>query len=214
MILISIIAAGILIGLIRGGRFRGLADLRLRRTWLPVALFTLQAVLVRSSLRELGWGLFVTPLVVTATYVALVGFLVVNRSRPGIKFALAGGLLNLAVITANGGYMPVTVEALERSGHQDRIIFHEDQAFVAGSRDVVLELDETRLWPLSEILGIPEGFPFAENFSVGDILIAVGVGILAYDAVRRVAEDRVEVRIGTTVESGRWTISRREDSDA
>ena len=81
------------------------------------------------------------------------------------------------------------------------------------SKDVVLETDETVLWPLSDVLVIPEGFPLATNFSVGDILIAVGVGRLAYAAVRRGAEERVEIRTGTTSESGRWIIGR-EESDA
>lgn len=192
---------------------RGLADLRLGHAWLPVALFAVQAVLLKTPLREFGWALLLTPLMVIATYVVLVGWLLLNRSTSGIMLVLAGAILNLTVIAANGGYMPVTMGALERAGHEDRILVQEGHTYVTGSKDVVLEIGETRLWPLSDILGIPEGIPFAANFSIGDILIAAGVGRLVYAAVRRGADERVEVRTGARVESGRWTI-RKEKADA
>ncbi len=213
MILILAIFIGIAIGLVRGGRILGLSDLGLRYIWLPVAVFVVQAALLKTPLREFGWALLLTPVMVIATYVVLVGWLLLNRRSPGMPLVLAGAILNLVVIAANGGYMPITPEALERAGHADRILVHEDHTFVAGSKDVVLDTNETVLWPLSDILVIPESVPLATSFSVGDILIAVGVGRLAYAAVRRGAEEQVEIRTGTTSESGRWIIGR-EESDA
>ena len=109
--------------------------------------------------------------------------------------------------------MPVTPEALARSGHEDRVIVQDGRSYVAGSKDVVLEAEETVLWPLSDVLTIPSGLPLATNFSVGDVLIAVGVGWLAYAAVRRGAVETVEIRTGTSRESGRW-IAGKEESDA
>ncbi len=213
MILISAIFIGIAIALVRGGRILGLSDLGLRHAWLPVALFTIQALLLKTPLREFGWALLLTPLMVIATYVGLVGWLLLNRAVPGILLVMAGALLNLTVMAANGGYMPVTQEALARSGHEDRILIQDGRSYVAGSKDVILESDETVLWPLSDVLTIPQGFPLAANFSFGDILIAVGVGRLAYAAVRRGAEEKVEIRTGTISESGRWIVGR-EESDA
>ena len=178
-----------------------------------MALFTVQALLLKTPLREFGWALLLTPLVVIATYVVLVGWLLLNRSTPGIPMVLAGAILNLTVIAANGGYMPVTQEALARSGHEDRILIQDGRSYVAGSKDVVLESDETVLLPLSDVLTIPQEFPLAANFSVGDVLIAVGVGRLAYAAVRRGAEEEIEIRTGTTRERGKWII-RKEEADA
>lgn len=213
MILILVIFIGIAIGRLLGGRIRGLSDLRLRYVWLPAVLFTVQAVLIKTPLREFGWALLLTPLMVIATYVVLLGWLLLNRTSPGIPLVLAGTILNLSVIAANGGYMPVTLEAIERAGHGDRILIQEGRTYVAGSKDVVLETNETVLWPLSDILVLPDDFPLAATFSVGDILIAVGVGRLAYAAVRRGAEEKIEIRTGTTSESGRWIVGR-EESDA
>ncbi len=213
MILILVIFIGIAIGRLLGGRIRGLSDLRLRYVWLPAVLFTVQAVLIKTPLKEFGWALLLTPLMVIATYVVLLGWLLLNRTSPGIPLVLAGTILNLSVIAANGGYMPVTLEAIERAGHGDRILIQEGRTYVAGSKDVVLETNETVLWPLSDILVLPDDFPLAATFSVGDILIAVGVGRLAYAAVRRGAEEKVEIRTGTNSESGRWIVGR-EESDA
>lgn len=213
MILILVIFIGIAIGRLLGGRIRGLSDLRLRYVWLPAVLFTVQAVLIKTPLKEFGWALLLTPLMVIATYVVLLGWLLLNRTSPGIPLVLAGTILNLSVIAANGGYMPVTLEAIERAGHGDRILTQEGRTYVAGSKDVVLETNETVLWPLSDILVLPDDFPLAATFSVGDILIAAGVGRLAYAAVRRGAEEKVEIRTGTTSESGRWIVGR-EESDA
>jgi hypothetical protein len=210
MILILAIFIGIAIGRLLGGRIRGLSDLGLRHAWTPVALFVVQAAVLKTPLREFGFALLLTPVVVIATYVALVGWLLLNRTAPGIRLVLVGAILNLTVIAANGGYMPVTPEALERAGHVDRVLIHEEHTFVAGSKDIVLETKETNLWPLSDILVIPDGLPFAATFSGGDILIAVGVGLLAYGAVRRGADERFEVRTGTTSESGRWTTGKDE----
>lgn len=213
MILILALFIGIAIGRLLGGRIRGLSDLRLRYIWLPVVVFTVQAALLKTPLRELGWALLLTPVIVVATYVVLVGWLLLNRRSSGVPLVLAGAILNLVVIAANGGYMPVTPEAIERAGLGDRVLIQEGRTYVAGSKDVVLEADETVLWPLSDVVVIPEGIPFSTIFSVGDLLIAVGVGRLAYAAVRRGAEEEIEVRTGAAGESGRWTI-RKEEVDA
>ena len=213
MILILAIFIGIALGLLRGGRIRGLSDLRLRYVWLPLAAFIVQALLLKTPLREFGSALLLTPVTVVATYVILVGWLLLNRRSAGIPLVLAGTLLNLVVISVNGGYMPVTPEALDRAGLGDRILMQEGSTYVAGSKDVVLEAGETVLLPLSDVLVIPERFPFATNFSIGDILIAVGVGWLAYTAVRRGTEEEIEVRTGTTDEEESWNI-RKEKTDA
>jgi hypothetical protein len=97
-----------------------------------------------------------------------------------MKLILIGALLNLAVILANGGYMPVTRGALARSGHLDLVFVHDEQAFVLGSKDIVLPEAQTRLQLLSDIVGIPEAFPVSATFSVGDLFIMAGAAGLVY----------------------------------
>jgi len=115
-----------------------------------------------------------------ATYALLIAFLWANRGLPGMKLILLGAALNLAVILANGGYMPVTREALLRSGHLDLVIAHGEQAFVLGSKDIILPKDQTRLQLLSDVVGVPEAFPVSATFSVGDLIIMAGAAGLVY----------------------------------
>jgi hypothetical protein len=169
-----------LTGFLRGGQVRNLAHLSVKHSWIPLLMFALQfgVVLFPQGQSELFLGL--RPWVTVATYALLVAFLVINRGLPGMKLILIGALLNLAVILANGGYMPVTRGALARSGHLDLVFVHDEQAFVLGSKDIVLPEAQTRLQLLSDIVGIPEAFPVSATFSVGDLFIMAGAAGLVY----------------------------------
>lgn len=181
MILLVAIGLGVTVGLLRGGRIWNLANLPLRATWLPIALVIFQLALVQFPLAGIGrLGSIYLP----AALIALALFLIVNRSLPGVQLILVGTVLNLAVILANGGHMPVTLEALERSGHADRIELRDGRAYVLGSKDIVLSKADTNLYLLSDVLGIPEELPLSTNFSIGDVAIGLGAAILAYTAVR------------------------------
>jgi len=169
-----------LAGFLRGGQVRNLAHLSVQHAWIPLAMFSLQfgIVLFPQGQSELLLGL--RPWVMIVTYALLIAFLCVNRRLPGMKLILLGAMLNLAVILANGGYMPVTSEALMRSGHLDLVFVHDEQAFVLGSKDIVLPEAQTRLQLLSDIVGIPEAFPVSATFSVGDLFIMAGAAGLVY----------------------------------
>ncbi len=114
------------------------------------------------------------PLVMIASYALLLAFLWANRGLGGMKLILAGAALNLAVIVANGGYMPVTPEALARSGHLDLVVERGGEAFVVGSKDIVLPAGQTRLQSLSDVVSTPEVFPVSATFSAGDLFIMAG----------------------------------------
>ncbi len=178
MLLLSVIAISVLIGLVTGGRIQSLARLRLRHAWFPVALFVLQKVIVELPIVKATTATYLSPALLTASYAALMLFLLVNLSVPGIKLVLIGSLLNLTVILANGGHMPVTREGLERTGHADRIVVRDELALVKGSKSIVLEPEGTRLYLMSDIFRVPEPYPFATNFSLGDVAITAGVAVM------------------------------------
>ncbi len=178
MLLISAMVISVLIGQASGGRIQSLAKLELRHAWLPVGLFALQKLIVEIPLLNTGPPDRLAPFLLVASYGVLGMFLLVNRAIPGVKLVLIGSVLNLAVILANGGYMPVTREALERTGHADRIVVREEHAHVKGSKDIVLDRGETQLWPLSDIFRLPDPYPFATNFSMGDVAITSGVAVM------------------------------------
>lgn len=178
MILVAAIAGSLAVGLARGGRLGNLAQLRVRYLWLPLFLFAAQMAVVVFPVREGGELWRLGPVVVVGSYAALIGFVLLNRHLPGARLVLLGASLNLAVIAANGGHMPVTPDALARAGHDHLISARGDARFVQGSKDIVLDRAETRLWPLSDVFVIPQGVPLAGSFSLGDVAIALGGFVL------------------------------------
>jgi hypothetical protein len=158
-------------------------------------MFLLQLGVVLFPQGKNAFFLGLRPWILITTYLMLIAFLCANRGLPGMKAIMMGGLLNLIVITANGGYMPVTSEALERSGHLDLIYLHGDEAFVLGSKDIVQQSEETQLALLSDVISTPDGLPIQATMSPGDILIIVGAAWLTYRALLGQPELRRENEI-------------------
>jgi uncharacterized protein DUF5317 len=160
-----------LLAMMLGGRPEKLAALPFRAVWLVVIAFGTQWIVVRIPGRDpaplLGGA-------VIASYTMLLGFLWLNRRVPGLKLALAGTLLNLAVLTANGGFMPVAPATLA-AAHLERPNAVIGQR-VALSKDILLPPDRAVLADLGDRLTIP--WPIPQALSIGDLLVATGVGWL------------------------------------
>lgn len=86
---------------------------------------------------------------------------------------LAGLLLNLAVMLANGGWMPISPQnasrlvgaaAISQAAPGERI----------GPKDVLLQPAEMQLGFLADRFMLPDWSPYQAAFSAGDILIAAG----------------------------------------
>lgn len=101
-------------------------------------------------------------------------FVWINRQVPGMPALLAGLLLNLIVMAANGGWMPISPEVASRVLGED---VHNSVALGErfGQKDILLPLQEMRLGFLSDRFLLPAWSPYQAAFSAGDILIAAGV---------------------------------------
>jgi len=177
MILVAAIVVAVGIGLVRGGKLSRVAELPLQWGWVVLFALGMQAFVV--------WGpawvdsiSFLEPALMLISYVLLCGVAWTNRRLPGIWLAGLGLVLNGAVIIANGGHMPISPQTLARLGHGEAALKVPPGTLLAGSKDVVLLTEQTRLWPLSDIFVIPRPWPLATAFSVGDVLIAAGIFIL------------------------------------
>jgi uncharacterized protein DUF5317 len=85
-----------------------------------------------------------------------------------------GAASNLAAIVANGGYMPAGRGALEALGKTDPTIYSNSAS-----------IEHPALEPLTDIFALPAWLPSANIFSIGDVLIAMGVAVVIVAAMRR-----------------------------
>ena len=163
MFVLYAIPIGIALGFLLGGRLDRLGELRFEWGWLAVAGLLVQVVLFSGFVEEgLGRG------VGEAIYVASTGAVLVavwrNLSVPGLPVVAVGAISNLAAIVANEGIMPTTAEALAAAG-KDAGEGFSNSAIVA----------DPALAPLTDIFALPPWVPVANVFSIGDVLIGLGI---------------------------------------
>ncbi len=147
-----------------GGSFLRLGQVPIRGWWLLPLALVLQ-VLVITVLTDLPSGLAAG--VHVATYVLAGIFLWLNRAVRGVPLLGLGAVLNGVTIAVNGGTLPASRWAVETAGLDDK------EGFVNSG-----VLESPRLLWLGDVFAVPEGMPFANVFSMGDVLIVAGVAVL------------------------------------
>ncbi|MBI2776989.1 MAG: DUF5317 domain-containing protein [Chloroflexi bacterium] len=172
MFMLWAIPAGLLVGLLAGGRLDGLAHLNFRWAALAVGGLLVQVVLFTPFGDRLAGGL--GPAIYTASTAAVFVAVVRNLRMPGMAIVAIGALSNLAAITANGGAMPADPAALAIAGFSG-----------PGDYTNSVVLAEPALRPLTDIYALPAWMPMANVFSIGDVLIGLGVAVAIVAAMRR-----------------------------
>lgn len=170
MMLLAITAAALLICKLLGGSFRGLGTVRVRASYLIPLALGVQIVIFSSwwaTLQNASWWANVF---YALSLLLLLIVCCLNWRVPGI-LALGGGLLlNAAVILANGGRMPASLEALQAAGIIESAA---DWEALRASNSSLISAG-TPLWFLGDVFAVPRAAPLANVFSIGDVLIAVG----------------------------------------
>lgn len=174
MILLLALALAVVWALLQGGQLSRFQSLPLRGYGLALAALLVQVLVVYVRLPFDMDGV-VRVLLLAFSYMLLVGFVWLNRQLPGMWVVGIGLLANWVVILANGGYMPITYEALMAVGRSHLVTTLASGTPVLSSKDILLTVAETRLWFLSDIFVIPPPFPVPSVFSAGDAVIAVGM---------------------------------------
>ncbi|HEX9343992.1 MAG TPA: DUF5317 family protein [Actinomycetota bacterium] len=149
-----------------GGRLSLLADAHVRLAGvLPLAL-ALQVLAVNVP----GVPQHLRPVLQVASYPVGLVFVAANWRLAGIPLVGLGALGNLAAILANGGTMPATAAALASAGLAAHPHRYANSAAVA----------HPRLAFLGDLFSVPRRFPLHNVFSVGDLLIALGVVVAVH----------------------------------
>lgn len=172
MFILYAIVVGLILGSIGGGRIERLASLSFRAPWLAIGGLAAQVVLFAGPVAE-GIGALGPPLYV-ASMLAVVAFLLLNVRIAGVPVMALGAASNLVAILANGGTMPASGEAIASAGV-------EVAAGFTNSREVAAPV----LAPLGDVLALPDWIPFANVFSLGDVLLGIGAAVVVFAAMRR-----------------------------
>lgn len=172
MILVVLVLFAVLLVPVTGGSLSRLGELRLHAWGLLLSALVLQ-VLVISVLPGLpGWA---AAGVHVGSYLLAGAFLWSNRHLPGIPVVAFGAALNGLVIALNGGTLPASAWAVRTAGLDVRSGFVNSGVLAAPHL----------LW-LGDVFAVPAAVPFANVFSIGDLLIVAGVVILVLRATRPV----------------------------
>lgn len=173
MLVVAPVVLALLAVPLLGGQLSRLGSVRLRTTWLLLLAFALQ-VLVISVVPTADPALLAVAHVIT--YLLAGVFVWRNRTVPGLALLGAGAASNGITIAVNGGVLPASARALERSG------FTLDAGEFTNSGVLA---DPLLPW-LGDVLWVPAGWPFANVFSVGDVLIVAGaVWLVSRTCLRR-----------------------------
>lgn len=144
--------------------------------WWALALggLLLQAVLFSAPVSAVIGGAG-PPLYVGSTLLVLAALLR-NLDQAWLRVVAAGAALNLLVIVANGGVMPVDPAAFAAAGLS---------VVPVGTYSNAVPLADVPLWFLGDRFATPAWLPFANVLSIGDLLIGVGAAGWVADAMRR-----------------------------
>jgi hypothetical protein len=155
-----------------------MAATKIKFAWLIIVAVLMQrmpfALSAPSSFVELKKALLVL------SYVLLLWALSRNFHLWSMRILLLGTALNFAAIVANGGLMPVSPEARLQAG-MPAIGQPGFSKVLPEGTGVLLPLDQTNLWFLSDIIPISL---VGGVFSPGDVLIGVGLLIFFMEATR------------------------------
>jgi hypothetical protein len=167
MLLVALVIVAALTVPLFGGRLGRLADVRLRHAWSLGAALALQILIISvvPSLPEV-----LGQVVHLVTYALAAVFLVANRDLVGFWVVALGTACNVIAIAANNGVMPATEGALRTAGLATASAEFENSTVVDGAR----------LQFLGDVFAIPKSWPLANVFSVGDVLIVVGVALVLH----------------------------------
>ena len=168
MLLLVALVIGLLAGLATGGKLGSFANLSIRWPWLVIAALVVREVAILSPLS----GVDGVQYAYVAALAALVAWAAWHAFRlRGALIVASGAALNLVVVIANGARMPVAADLAGRLANRG----HIGQYVVIGSG--------TNLGWLGDWIGVPG--PLGGAYSPGDMVIAIGIAVVAFFATRQ-----------------------------
>ena len=136
---------------------------RLKYSWLAIVAFLPQFFVTYFERTQALVPDWLAAFAIVASQGLLFLFAWLNRHLPGMLVLIIGLVLNLTVMIANGGFMPINPKTAERVVGKERISLIEPGGRI-GYKDILLPATETRLELLADRFLPPDGFPLPGSF--------------------------------------------------
>lgn len=171
MITFASFLLGLFIGRLRSGRFKNLVQIEIKLFPLLILALIIRAFIrttyFTSSPTAPAWGGHLFNL----ANLSIIVFLFFNLHLKGIKFILAGSILNSMVIFLNGGQMPISLKKAEMLGLASEI----QKMLTKPWYPSVPVSPKTTLPILGDVIPFKPPVLFNNLISLGDLLILVGI---------------------------------------
>lgn len=196
MILVVAVLVGIFIGVLNARLHRASwHPPALNHVWLVALGFLPQFLAVYLPVTRIRFPDWLASFYLIVSLGILLVFCLLNIKKPGMVLLAIGLGLNLVVILANGGFMPLptgTAHDLVPEAVYEQLQVGSRLGF--GSKDILLPEGSIKLPWLADRFRSPAGFFHPFVFSVGDVFIALGVVWLlsrpgASDATQLIGSD-------------------------
>lgn len=148
------------------------AALLLHRWCWPLLIWVTLAIQVVVVEVPLPGGL--APVLHVMTYLVALGFVWANRHIPRIMLVAAGAAANGITIALNNGVLPASAGAVASAGIDPHTAFANSAI-----------IDHPTLPWLGDVFAWPAPLPLANTFSVGDVLIVLGILLAAWTGTRQ-----------------------------
>ena len=172
MVFVDVVLVALLAGRLLGGSLGTLADTPIKGMRFAFAALALNVAAFPSGVLPWETPSWVARVLWLVSYGLLIAMLLRNLRLVGVRFLVLGLLCNLAAIVANGGLMPVRPSAL--AGAHRAYTTHNNS----------IEVVRPHLAALVDRWAVPHWIPLGNVYSVGDVLIAVGVFLAVVAAMR------------------------------
>ncbi|NQU31287.1 MAG: DUF5317 domain-containing protein [Anaerolineae bacterium] len=187
MILLISVFAGITVGLLNARiKKQAFQAPDLRFTWLAVVAFVPQFFAFYLPVtRDLTPDSLAAICLVTSQILLLI-FATLNRKLIGMWLLICGLMLNLVVISINGGFMPISPNTASNLVPAPIVRSMPLNERFGKSKDILILPEETQLEWLADRFLLPKWFSFQVAYSAGDILLAFGAyWMLAYQPLHK-----------------------------
>ncbi|KUO74810.1 MAG: hypothetical protein APF77_11150 [Clostridia bacterium BRH_c25] len=179
--LVESVGTSIVVGKLRGGSLSNIKDASLEKWYFFVSGFLVEFAAVYMASKGAAFFreniLFIHGL----SYMLLFIGIYFNRSILAFRIVFIGVFLNFIVIMANGGQMPVSGEAMEAIGLIDNMLDIRDGKIITHT----LINNHTAFRYLGDIFVFAKPYPRPKIFSIGDVIMALGIFIYIQEIMKK-----------------------------